>query len=153
MFLLQVIYSALLYITEEDLTYTVEPPSGSVITGFEGDHNVDIFCVINEGEVTPVWTLLTEEDQNQGRGPSVIDVPNDERFSYRHEGPEALIVEVLTAELNNSIIFCHETDTPERLAVANFTLFAMRKLLLRIIVTCEVCEHGISNVETAVYLI
>ena len=76
----------------------------------------------------PLWTLHTEEDQNQGRGPSIIDVSNDERFSYSHEGAEALIVEVLTAELNNSVIFCHETDTPERLAVANFTLFAMRKL-------------------------
>lgn len=125
---LQVIHSTILY-TLDDLAYNVDPPSGSVITGFEGDHNVHIFCEIDEGEVMPEWSLLTAEDQDQGREPSVIDVPNDERFSYRHmDGSEGLIVEVLTAELNNSIIFCHETDTPDRLAVANFTLFAMRKL-------------------------
>ena len=72
--------------------------------------------------VTPTWTVLTIEDQMLGLQPSVIDPDNDDRFIFELGDPEELEIEVLTPELNGSIITCHETATEEMEAVGMWTL-------------------------------
>lgn len=111
----------------------MDPPDGSVITGFEGQQHFEITCQITYGGLLPVeteWRLLTADAQEEGSGglgPVVIDADNDERFSFEETGNRKLIIDILAPELNQSEIFCHETHTPDRDLVASFTLMTTRK--------------------------
>ena len=104
-----------------------------MISGFEGQENIEICCEIYDNmlsmRITPKWMLLTADDQAQGRNRTVIDPDNDERFIFELGDPEELEVEVLIPELNGSIITCHETATDEMEAVAEWTLDSFCELL------------------------
>ena len=111
-----------------DLNLTPEP---GVITGFEGQENIEICCEIYDNtqsmRVTPTWTVLTLDDQLQGLEPSVIDPQNDDRFIFELGDPEELEIEVLTPELDGAIITCHETATEDMEAVGMWTLQSFRE--------------------------
>ena len=120
----------------------MDPPDGSVITGFEGQQHFEITCQIIYGGMFPVeteWRLLTADAQEEGSGgigPVVIDADNDERFSFEDAGNSKLIIDILAPELNQSEIFCHETHTLERELVASFALMTTRQYPMNAICVC-----------------
>lgn len=126
------------------LLYTVDPPDGSVITGFEGQQHFEITCQITYDGPFPFpveteWRLLTAdvmEEGSGGLGPVVIDAENDERFSFEDEGNSKLIIDILAPELNQSEIFCHETYTELQELVASFTLMTTREYPMNVICAC-----------------
>ena len=116
-----------------DYELDLEPPPG-VLSGFEGEENVIIHCLIYTDStrsfmITPEWTLQTSDDLNMGFAPSVIDPDTDERFAFELGAPYELTVEQLTPDLEEAVITCHETATEEREAVAQWTVETFRELI------------------------
>ncbi len=99
-----------------------DPPSGSVLPGFEGIINfTSLNCLIASGDMnrTVVWSIKF----NNSKVSQQIDYSKEEFLIYNSLQTK-LIVQNLTANLDGAVLYCGTEQEPE---LGNFTLRIFRE--------------------------
>ena len=120
------------------------PNSGDNIVGDVGDENIALFCgLLQDGmEQATVWSRMVEGQTGQStifRGDPGFNItgepiPDNPGFFFNTN----LTILNLTAELNNTVIYC---GVPDNLLAANFRI----RLYSEFICCATVCVHSLST--------
>ena len=120
------------------------PNSGDNIVGDVGDENIALFCELTQDgmEQATVWSLMVEGWTGQStinRGDPGFNItgepiPDNPGFFFNTN----LTILNLTAELNNTVIYC---GVPDNLLAANFRI----RLYSEFICCATVCVHSLST--------